>query len=357
MGRPVAYPAGSSVRLALRKRARCAPIWIALFLAAAYAVLAADVSVRYVAQTNQVILYLRGGDRVTGVITAEDTNRLVMTTRWSTVMVLPLTEILKREPLIPVSESKPAKPAAALAASLTNSAVRPGTVAVSGPLPAAKAPAAKHLAGEAQVGVDMIVGQRNRQLYSGRLKAAYTQGHFRNLFDYNFAYGKTDGLLSDDRMDGSSKTDYDVSKRVYVYNLGGAGYDEIRKIAVRYEIGPGLGLHAVKRTNFVLNTELGANYQAQYQTDDTKTELFFLRVAENSAWTVNSHFSVDEKFEFFPRVDEWEKYRFRFESNLRYALMANLAFVVTVLDQYDSQPAVTVTKNDLQLRSSISVKF
>jgi len=66
---------------------------------------------------------------------------------------------------------------------------------------------------------------------------------------------------------------------------------------------------------------------------------------------------VDEKFEFFPRVDEWEKYRLRFESNLRYALLANLSFVVTVLDQYDTQPALTVTKNDLQLRSSISLKF
>jgi len=340
-----------------KSKARRAPAGIALFLVAAWAVLGAEISDPSAAQTNQVILYLRGGDRVTGVITAEDTNRLVMTTRWSTVMVLPLTEILKREPLVPVSETKPAKPGAPLAASLTNSAVRPGTVAVSGPLPPIKPVLLRHLGGEAQVGVDMVVGQRNRQLYSGRLKATYTYNHFRNLFDYSFAYGRTDGLLSDNRMDGSSKSDFDLSKRFYVYNLGGAGYDEIRKIDVRYEIGPGLGLHAVKRTNFVLNTELGANYQAQYQTDDTKTELFFLRVAENSAWTLNHRMSVDEKFEFFPRVDDWEKYRFRFESNLRYALLANLAFVVTVLDQYDKQPAVTVTKNDLQLRSSISVKF
>ena len=107
----------------------------------------------------------------------------------------------------------------------------------------------------------------------------------------------------------------------------------------------------------MLNTEWGVNYQAQELSDHTKSELFFYRLAENSAWTLNGRFSVDEKFEFFPRVDDWVNYRFRFESNLRYALLSNLAFVVTAVDQYDTQPAQKVSRNDLQVRSSISLKF
>jgi len=109
--------------------------------------------------------------------------------------------------------------------------------------------------------------------------------------------------------------------------------------------------------NLVLNAELGVNYQAQYQSDHTQTELFLYRLAENSSWALNGRVSVDEKFEFFPRIEDWLKYRFRFESNLRYALLNNLAFVVTVLDQYDTQPATKVANNDLQLRSSVTVKF
>ena len=228
---------------------------------------------------------------------------------------------------------------------------------VAGPLPPIKPKPPKYWSGEAQVGMDLAFGGRERQLYSGRLKAGYVYKHFRNIFDYSFAYGKTDGLLSDHRMFGSDKTDFDLAKKIYVYNLGGAGYDEIRKIDLRYEFGPGFGYHLVKLTNFVLNSELGINYQAQYQSDDTKSELFFYRLAENSAWAINGKFSVDEKFEFFPRVDEWEKYRFRFESNLRLALINNLALVVTAVDQYDTDPAHGVSNNDLQLRSSISVKF
>jgi len=306
-----------------------------------------------------VVLYLRGGDRITGTITSENTNRVVLLTKWAGEVVVPVAEILKREtlpatPQVKAVEGKPATTSPP--AGLGNSAPRPGTALVSGPLPPTK-PKPKSLSGEAQVGVDLVFSEKQRQLYSGRFKVAYVYDLFRNLFDYSFAYGKTDGLVSDNRMFGSSKTDFDLGKRIYVYNLGGAGYDEVRKIDLRYELGPGVGYHLIKRTNLVLNTELGVNYQAQYQSDNTQTELFLYRVAENSSWAVNGRVTVDEKFEFFPRIEDWLKYRFRFESNLRYALLGNLAFVVTVLDQYDTQPATKVSNNDLQLRSSVTVKF
>ncbi len=312
-----------------------------------------------IAAAQPVILHLRGGDRLTGTITAEDTNLVVLSTRWGKQMVVPAAEILKREPLPATPEAKAAdtKPATPVAAGSTNTVARPATLAASTPPPPIKPKPPKRWTGEAQVGVDLVFSERKRQLYSGRFKAGYVYEHFRNVFDYSFAYGKTDGLLSDDRMYGSAKTDYDLGRRIYVYNLGGAGFDETRKIDLRYELGPGFGYHLLKLTNFVLNTELGANYQVQELSDNTKTELFYYRLAENSTWAINGRFSVDEKFEFFPRVEDWGKYRFRFESNLRYILINNLSFVVTAVDQYDTQPAAGVGRNDLQFRSSISVKF
>jgi len=312
-----------------------------------------------VAAAQPVILHLRGGDRLSGTITAEDTNLVVITTMWGKQMVVPTGEILKREPLLaaPAAKTVETKPSLAGAGGSTNTLARTVTAAVGSPVSPIKPKPPKRWTGEAQVGVDLVFSERNRQLYSGRLKAGYAHGHLRNLFDYSAAYGKTDGLLSDNRMSGSAKTDYDLARRIYVYNLGGAGFDEIRKIDLRYEEGPGFGYHLVKLTNFVLNTEVGANYQAQYQSDNTKTELFYYRLAENSTWAVNGRFSVDEKFEYFPRVEEVAKYRFRFESNLRYTLVNNMFFVVTTVDQYDTQPAAGVGKNDLQFRSSISVKF
>lgn len=302
------------------------------------------------AQTNaqSVTLHLRNGDRITGNVVKEETNQITLKTTWFSTVIVPAAEIKARETNVVDGARQPAVPG--------TSAPTPGTAAVAATTPI-KPPPPKHWTGEAQLGVDLLFSERNRQLYSGRLKATYAHSRFRNLLDYQFTYGRTEDVLSDNRMYGSMKSDYDLTRKFYVYNLGGAGYDEIRRIDLHYEVGPGVGYHLIKRTNFVLNIEAGVNYQVEDRADDTRSETVFYRFAEEAAWKINARLSFDEKFEYFPRVERWGQYRFRFESNLRYALVNKFSFIVTVLDQYDSGPPEGIPQNDLQVRSSIGVKF
>jgi len=297
---------------------------------------------RPVRAAETVTLILRNGDRVTGAVNSEDTNRVVLSTPWIKELTIPKAQISKQERIVAEKAPGPMPGAGATA----------GTTS-----PELKRKPARLLAGEINLGADLGFSEKNRQLYAGKAKVIFAWERLKNSFDYDFSYGRTAGILSANRMDGFSKTDFDLGQRFYVYNLGGAGYDEIRKINLRYEIGPGTGYHLVRRTNIVLNTELGADYQAQDLIDHTTTKLFFYRLAENVTWQFNSRLSMDEKFEFFPRVEEFEQYRFRFETNFRYHLRANLSVNLTVIDQYDTQPPDAVTRNDLQLRSSVGVKF
>jgi len=292
-----------------------------------------------------VTLHLRNGDRITGIITSENTNRIVLTTPWVKELSVPTAQVLKRE-VAPThgAGQKPPSPAAGAGATAGTSS------------PELKKPA-QLWAGEISVGTDIGFSEKNRQLYTGRAKIILAYERLKNTFEYDFSYGRIDGILSANRMDGISKTDFDLGRRFYVYGLGGGGYDEIRKINLRYEIGPGIGYHLIKITNFLLNTELGIDFQRQQLADDTTTDLFFYRLAENFSWKLNSKLTLDERFEFLPRVEDIEQYRFRFESNFRYQLMSNLSLNLTVIDQYDTQPAESVTRNDLQVRSSVGVKF
>jgi putative salt-induced outer membrane protein YdiY len=141
------------------------------------------------------------------------------------------------------------------------------------------------------------------------------------------------------------------------YNLAGVGYDEVRKIDLRYEVGPGLGYHLVQTTNFFVNTEVGVNYQKEERSDETESSRFYGRLGQNCTWKITPRLSWDEKVEYLPSIDDAELYKFRFETNLRYALLQNLFLNLSLIDTYDSQPADGVTQNDLQLRSSIGVKF
>src|SRR5436190_15345235 len=113
----------------------------------------------------------------------------------------------------------------------------------------------------------------------------------------------------------------------------------------------------MKQTQLAFHPETDMNYQAQYLEDNLKKEIVYLRLGEDATWKINAKLSLDEKFEFFPSTEKLADYRMRFESNLRYAIVNNLSFIVTVLDTYETQTARDVPQNDLQVRSSIGVKF
>ncbi len=345
-----------------------------------------------------VALKLRNGDRISGNIISENTNHVVFSNIWTKTFTIPLAEILSRETNALIAASTNAAPVIttnAIPVVTTNVAPvittnvpvvvktnppTPATVVVAAPKPAVKPRPFKDWHGDAQVGMDVGIGENDRQLYYGRFKVTYAPvsdgvppgsskfiDRFRNTFDYNASYGtvttkdaqgNSQTALSANLMAGSSKTDFDlaVGQRAFVYNLFGAGYDEIRQIDLRYEVGPGIGYHLFTRTNFVMNTEVGMNYQAQHFKNGTETEQFFYRFAEDLSWKISKALTFDEKMEFFPQVN-FEQYRFRFESNLRYWLLENISFNLTILDIYDTQVAPNVDKNDLQIRSSVGVKF
>ena len=90
------------------------------------------------------------------------------------------------------------------------------------------------------MGADLGFSERNRQLYTGRANAKVNLTYDgRVIFLITvFRTVKATGLCLQNRMDGSLKSDYDLTRRLYVYNLAGAGYDEIRRIDLSAETGP-----------------------------------------------------------------------------------------------------------------------
>ena len=307
-------------------------------------------------RAQNVILHLRNGDRLAGTILSESTNEVRMSNVWSKELVVPVSQIERRETPMAGVDTAAATIAAALA--------KPALVAAGASVPAAT-PWYKHWKGDLSVGTDLERGgTTDRELYYGKLNLTYSHPYasdpkqfFRNIFTYSADYGKTDGTLSANDMGGSSKTDFDFSRKIYAYNLGAASYDVIRKIDLHYEEGPGAGYHLFTGTNFIVNTELGVNYQTEHRSDNTSTHSVYYRLAEDVTWKLNKQMNLTEKYEFFPRADNPGQYRSRFESTLGYALLLNFSLNLSVIDLYDTQPATGVPQNDFQLRTSLGVKF
>ncbi len=292
---------------------------------------------------ESVVLQLRNGDRVSGVVVSEATNQLVLATEWSGKITLPTAQIVRRTSVSPSSTD-------------TNAFLALPILGTNPP-PAL----AKRWKMEARVGLDFAYGIQQKQIYYGKFKLDYKRPYigdpkqsFRNTIDDSVDYGKTDNVRSDNRMDGGVNSEFDFSPRMFVYNIARVGYDQIRSIDVQYEIGPGLGYHLIQRTNFIANLSLGADYQERHLSDGSDNRIFFTRFAEDSRWQINRRFSMDQKLEYFLSPAQA---RARFEGNLKYLLLQNLSLNLTVEDLYDTQPADSVSQNELRIRSSLGIIF
>ncbi len=312
------------------------------------------------ARAENIVLYLKNGDKITGFVVSEYTNRVVLSNNWVKELSVPLAEIDRQE--------------TALASGGTNLLANTNAMAkikaakvVSGTTP----PLFKNWKGEAEVGLDLVYSTSDQRTYHGRFKLSYERPYdsnpknfFRNTIDYSLEYGKTtqktggtnQTATSSDQMGASDKTSMDFDRHWYAYNLGGIGYDKIRGINLHIEEGPGLGYHLVTLTNLAVNTEGGFNYQIQDNTDDTHNRDFFYRLAEDVTWKINPRTSLIEKAEFFPRVN-FTEYRVRAEATLSYNLWRYVYLNTTVKDSYDTRPVTGTRPNELEIHSALGVKF
>ena len=135
------------------------------------------------------------------------------------------------------------------------------------------------------------------------------------------------------------------------------GYDEIRKVDLRYELGPGVGWHLMQRTNFTANLAVGVNYQSEERTQGQATEEFFYRLVQDMQWRISPRLTLEEKLEYLPSVDGFTRTRARFEATLKIKLLENLSLNLTAQDLYDTDPVADVKPNELKIRSSLGVTF
>ncbi len=308
-------------------------------------------------QTN-VVLYLKNGDRLAGAIVSEDTNRVVLATSWLPELPVPQAVIERREVLPAANPNAVAiNPPAPVVSSNAVTLPKPVTapVAAAGP---------KLWTANVNVGLNLVYGATDSQLYYGTLKLTYEQPYksnpkkfFRNVFGYTANYGETAGKESANNMGGTVKTDFDVGEHLYLYNAGAVGYDTIRKINLYYSVGPGVGYHLFTQPKWVANVESGLSYQAQYRSAGGNVESVYLRAAEDVTWKISDRVSFTQKYEFFQNLETGDQFRWQFNATLEYSLWQGVSLNLSALDLYDTNPAPGVDKNELQVRSSIGIAF
>jgi len=283
----------------------------------------------------------------------------------------PAKETTKKPATVPKAKSstKPAdkKPTPAKTAKKPATTKKATTKPAAKPTPkppVKKKPAKGKWSHDVRMGMDLRYTAVTQQTVHSRVKSTYASKAFRNQLDWNFAYGKTAAKVSADRMSGLMKTDWTFDSGVYVYHTGSAGYDRVRRIALRYEIGPGVGYHVFRGrkllfsdSKFNLDLESGGEYEYKLSTTGRITERYFWRLAQLIRWNIGKDLTFTEEFEYFPRIGELVNNRYHAEANFAYRLVKNLSLNLTVLAEADPQRLNDFVPDDLQIRSSLGWRF
>lgn len=327
------------------------------------------------AHAETTILHLKNGDRVTGEIEEESAQAIILTSPTLGKLQIPTQAVQRREPAAPPpAPPKEEAPAASPTPTPTPAAptatnAPPAVAAAPTPTPTPPPPAPKPVEPKAKgpklwnsdlkIGVSLRYNSKKNSEFTIIGKTVYSKKPFTHTLDYSYLYGKTDGIISGDRLAGSEKSEYAFSPRMYLFNLVGAGYDDVRRIDFQYEISPGLGMHLINSTNwnFVLKGEVGLTYQEQRLATAPDKTIYSTRFAQLFTWRIWDKLTLDAKAEYLLNMEDPGDYRLRFDATLRYPLMKNLSIDFMVLDLYDASPPKGVTRNDLQIRTALGMKF
>jgi len=148
------------------------------------------------------------------------------------------------------------------------------------------------------------------------------------------------------------------NKRAYLFFRNETDHDRFANINYRIVPASGVGYWVFDEPRIKLMGEMAAGWEhTDYRdgTDNNSDAALIPRAYFEKNLFANTTISAD--IVYYPIFEDFSDYRLRSEANLSHKLNEKLALNLSVIDEYDSQPAENVKENDLRLLSSVVYAF
>jgi putative salt-induced outer membrane protein YdiY len=148
-----------------------------------------------------------------------------------------------------------------------------------------------------------------------------------------------------------------ITERWYFAALVDGRQDRIAGVNYRVSLAPSAGYYAVKNDTFTLSFEAGPGFIFESLKGAGTENYLALRLAENFRWKINERASLQQKFEYLPKVEDFGNYVANFDLTLSSKITEKLSVNVTFQDFYRSEPAPGRKENDLRLLAGLGYTF
>jgi putative salt-induced outer membrane protein YdiY len=170
-------------------------------------------------------------------------------------------------------------------------------------------------------------------------------------------YGSADGVANNELYHGFGQWNHLFSEKWYSYIRAEGLHDGIAEVKYRATLTSGLGYYLIKQTNTTLAVEVGPGIVVE-RVGETDNTYATMRLAERFEHKFNKNSArIWENVEFLPQINKPSDYLINSEIGAESALYKDLSLQVYLDDNFNSQPAPGLKRNDVKLVSGVTYKF
>ena len=185
------------------------------------------------------------------------------------------------------------------------------------------------------------------------------EGRYRLSLLFDAAQGASEGEETANRARLQAKYDRSAGAGAhnYRYYLAGAGYDKVRDLDLRAEVGTGVGRAVIDKPGNLLTAEVGASFVRDEFTDGPTESEAKLRLGEAWRLGLGSRSELRQSLAVLAAANELGDLTGEFVLALTHRLNHRLALTTKFVNAYDSRPAEGTERADYTLTTQVGFAF
>lgn len=299
------------------------------------------------------LVVMRNGNRLTGEVASMGDGVLILHTEYAGALRLDwgAVEALRLAQALPVLL---ADGSAREMGELPTAEVALGEVVAIAPPPPLPPP----WTGRVDFGYGLTQGNRDSELGTLTILAERKRpGEYRFSALFDAARGESEGETTANRARLEGKYDRSLGDGGYRYLLAGAGYDRVRSIDLRAELGGGLGRTLFDSERGRLTAEVGASYVRDDFADGATEGDAKLRVGETWRRPLGANAALIQSLAALGALDELGDYTAEFVLAIRHRLNDDMSLTSKFVGSYDSRPAPGTERADYTVTTQLGLAF
>jgi putative salt-induced outer membrane protein len=209
-------------------------------------------------------------------------------------------------------------------------------------------------------------GNTDTQTFTLGANAVRATARDKIIVNYTQIYSSSNAsgpsLTTANAKRGGIAYNLNVAPKAFVFGLVNLENDQFQSLDLRFNPAGGMGYHAIKSANTVLDLSLGASmdkefFSAPAGTASVTHSYAEILVGEELTHKFTKTMSMHENLVFYPNVSSIGNYRMNFDISAVASIKKWMSFQITASDRYLSDPLPGRKDNDVLFTTGLRFTF